>query len=175
MPSPSALRCPQCLSPVSLGSLAPLGLRGFVIRDTPNLGLECQHCRAKLRIIRTRLYVAQGILLALSFFGLRAWCRLRAKAILMQLNSSSWCACPSPLSAPWCYRRLRRTYCDFGSSAQAKRLRLQPVLPRRTRTLPLAGYALSATKRTQRTSKYAGSANMRGERAPASNNRWRGP
>src|SRR5579864_7501285 len=82
MPSPSSLRCPQCLSPVSLRSLAPLGVRGFVIRDTPNLGLECQHCGAKLRIVRTRLYVVQSILLALFFFGLRGLASLKSKGHL---------------------------------------------------------------------------------------------
>ena len=82
MPSPRSLRCPQCLSPLSLGALAPLGLRGLVVRDTPNLGLECQHCGAKLRIIRTRLYVVQSILLALSFFGLRGLVSLKSKGHL---------------------------------------------------------------------------------------------
>jgi hypothetical protein len=59
-----------------------LGVRGFVIRNTPNLGLECQHCGAKLRIVRTRLYIVQSILLALSFFGLRGLASLKSKGHL---------------------------------------------------------------------------------------------
>lgn len=82
MPSPNPLRCPQCLSPVSLGSLAPFEARGFVTRDTPNLGVECQHCGAKLRVVRTRLYVAQGILLVLFSIGLSGLTSLRSKGHL---------------------------------------------------------------------------------------------
>ena len=42
----------------------------MVVFYTPNLGVECAHCGAKLRIVRTRLLVALWILLALFFFGL---------------------------------------------------------------------------------------------------------
>jgi hypothetical protein len=77
MPFSDALRCPQCLSPLSLRSLGPFALRGLVVRDTPNLGVECPHCGAKLRIVRTRLFVTQGILFALFFFGLRGLVSLK--------------------------------------------------------------------------------------------------
>src|SRR5579863_3303727 len=70
MPNSDTLRCPQCLSSLSLRSVAPFALRGMVVFYTPNLGVECPHCGAKLRIVRTRLLVALWILLALFFFGL---------------------------------------------------------------------------------------------------------
>ena len=69
MPSSDTLRCPQCLSPLTLGLLGPLGVRG-IVRDTPNLGVECPHCGARLKVIRTRLYVMWGIVSALGLFGL---------------------------------------------------------------------------------------------------------
>ena len=69
MPNSDTLHCPRCLSSLSLRLVAPFALRGIVLY-TPNLGVECPRCGAKLRIVRTRLLVAWGILLALLVFGL---------------------------------------------------------------------------------------------------------
>jgi hypothetical protein len=69
MPFSDQSRCPQCHSSLPLRSLFPWPLRGGIFRLAPNLGIECPHCGAKLRIIQTRVYVMVGILFTALLFG----------------------------------------------------------------------------------------------------------
>ena len=161
---------PQCLSPVSLGSLAPLGLRGFVIRDSS------KSSQTRVSTLRrktsdhpdTRCMSRRAFSLRYFFSASGAWRRLKSKGHLeMQLNSrSSCCVCPSHLSAPLgVTRRLRPNL--IATSARWRRRSdyvCSRVLPRRTRTLP-PGLAMmppqSATKKNPENFEImAGSANM---------------
>jgi ribosomal protein L40E len=87
MPFLDQPRCPQCRSSLPLNSLFPWALRGGVFRLAPNLGVECPHCGAKLRIIQTRVYVTLGVLLAVVLFGRNGLTSLMHEAHLDALET----------------------------------------------------------------------------------------